>query len=71
MEEIHKRLKEVREKLKRKFIDEGLDEFQAQVRLNTIDNDFFLHLWVDGKDPFKGTSEDRLDFYIRSLELNL
>jgi hypothetical protein len=71
MEALQKRLQEVRDNLDKKFQKEGLTNEQIEIRFNTIDNDFFRGLWVNGKDPQDGTEKDRLDFYIEFLELEL
>ena len=71
MKDQEKRLQNVRDKIDQKLQEQGITKEQIEIRFNTIDNDFFRGLWVNGKDQQKGTNEDRLDFYIRFLELEL
>ncbi len=71
MDELFNKYEKTREKVREKFRNQGLNEDQIDIKMNGIDNNFFLHLWVNGKDFSKGTNEDRMDFYIRSLKLEL
>ena len=65
----HKRYMEIREKLKEKFKKQGLNDDQIEIKMNSIDLEFFRHLWINGKDFTKNDKEARIKFYLDFLEL--
>ena len=62
---------ETREKLREKFKQQGLNNDQVETKMNSVDLEFFRHLWINGKDFTKHDNEARAKFYLDFLELEI
>lgn len=71
LDKLHKKYFQTREEIASKFKKEKLSEIQIEIKMNSIDMDFFRHLWINGKDFTKNNNEARIKFYIEYLELEL
>lgn len=71
LSKLEERLKKVKDQLRGKFRKLGINEEQIQIKMNALDNEFLIHAFVNGKLVKEATTEERLDFYIRFLELKL
>lgn len=71
MKKVKKRFREVKKKLTNKFKKKGLNKDQIKIEFNSIDTEFLTHAFVNGKFLKESTNTERLDFYVRFLELKL
>lgn len=69
LEKINKELQEVKKDLISKFKKKGLDDNEIQVNMDSVDTEFLIHVFVNGKFLTESDTEERLGFYKRFLEL--
>ncbi len=69
LDKLNKRLLDIKEKLKKIFKNQGFNDDQIQIRMDSIDTEFLVHAFVNGKFIKESTTEERLEFYIRYLEI--
>lgn len=70
-EELAKELKKITTEIEQKLKTKGLNKNQIQIKMNTIKVDFLLYLFVNGKNFEEQTSEERMQFYTKYLEMEL
>ena len=71
LEKINKELQEVKKELTEKFKKKGLEEDKIQVKMDSVDTEFLIHVFVNGKFLTESDTEERLGFYKRFLELKI
>jgi len=71
LEKLNKQLQEIKKDLEAKFKKAGLSDEQIQLKMNSLDTEFIIHTFVNGQFISDSSTEERLEFYIRFLDIKL
>jgi hypothetical protein len=72
MEELSRELDLVMEELRSELTEQGSSELETEIKINSIKNDFLIHLYVNGTMKKENeTEEDRMEFYVQILKAEL
>ena len=66
LEKENKKIIEIKDKLRGKFKDKGLNKDKTEFEINKLDTEFLLHCFVN--NIRKDSNDERLKFYIKYLE---
>lgn len=71
MDKLHQKYMSTRERAREKFRKQGLTEDQVEIKMNSLDLEFFRHLWINDKNSTINDNEARAKFYLDFLELKI
>ena len=71
LDKENKRVIDAKNKLREKFTRKEMADEQIDLKLISLDVDFLLHSFVNGYFQKKMTIKEKLEFYIKYLEMNL
>lgn len=63
-----KKISAILEKLKNKFLKEGLTESEVAIKLLEIDSEFLMHSMINNSFRGLDTQEERVNFYLKYLD---
>lgn len=71
LELLSDQITEIKDQLRLRFKNMGLNKNQVTTKMNSIDCEFATHVFVNGIENRLEPGEERLKFYLRFLKLQL